>query len=430
MFQVVENMNDNIDKFIISLEEHLKDVPEDVRTEAVEYYREYIGDACESGEDPDTVLKRLGPVGAIAGAIKMEISIQKARNHPGIRNYGGVLKNTFRIVSKPVYVLFLSLFTLLSGSVFITFFLSAFAFFIGAVVALFAVIYEAVKMPAGFILEITGTLGIGLFTFGILMLLAIGFYKLAVLFIKISVSIIGRNQKKTVLGTREAEERKNIRSKPAVIVLTVLSVFGLVLFSVSGLPVRYFNIFNSAKPDNIEIKSYNYNAGEINAISVVSAHSEVSMTKGAGEGIEIVYHRSDWLDCEVVTEGENLYFVEKSNGRLPFFPLVSLHESLTKLEIRVPDGVLKMADIESTGGHVKVLGLSANIHIETLNGRVEIDAGFPDNANIHAKAVRGRVFFQDQEVGHRTDQGTEYIVTGESDKTIEAVSKNGDIHIR
>jgi uncharacterized membrane protein len=111
---VVIRVSDKIDSFIRELESQLKDLPKDEIDDAVCYYREYLNDAKESGEDPDAALNRLGTAEKIAAMIRMEASIDRARSNPGVRNYGAVLKNTFRVITAPFSILFLSMFVAVS----------------------------------------------------------------------------------------------------------------------------------------------------------------------------------------------------------------------------------------------------------------------------------------------------------------------------
>ena len=85
-------MGDVVDRFIVELESQLSDLPKDEIEEAVSYYREYLNDAIESGEDPGIALQRLGTAEKIAAMIRVETSIDRARSNPGARSYGAVLK--------------------------------------------------------------------------------------------------------------------------------------------------------------------------------------------------------------------------------------------------------------------------------------------------------------------------------------------------
>jgi uncharacterized membrane protein len=426
-------MDDRIESFISELESQLKDLPKDEADEALCYYREYLNDAVESGEDPDIILQKLGTAEKIAAVIRMETSIDRARSNPGMRNYGAVLKNSFRVITAPFSILFLSMFVILSGGIFITFYAGAFCTFLGSILALAAVVYEAANMSGEFFIEIVGLLGAGLMFSAVLMLITIGLYKLGRLFIRLSVWTIDKILNKP--QHKEPSSKRGTGAKPgriraAVRLFSVLSFAGFLIFAVSGLPMRYFNIFNSMKPRNIELMSYQFNIDQVNDISIETAHSIVTVSEGSGDKIRFVYEKSDWLDCDLITEADALYFREKSGGRLPFFELVSLHESLTELEIYIPkDSNVERITVESKGGHVFVSDLPSNMEIQTMNGRIEVNLSDIGQINVIAETSNGSVYVNNMQAGQKSGKNTEYVVTAGSEKTVSLKSANGDIRI-
>lgn len=427
-------MNEKLENFLKALEAGLKDIPQDERNKAVEYYREYLYDACEAGADPDTVITQVGDAETIASAIRMEASIARARSNPGIRNYGNALKNTFRMVTAPFSILTLVLLVLLSGSIVAAFFTATLCTFVGSVGVLFIAAYEATRMSGQFFMEIVGAVGIGLMLSGLLMLLTLCLYRLGRVFIRISVWLIGKIQRKPVQyqsNAKISDTGKRSPSKRFVWGFAAMSVAGLVLFSVSGLPVRFFTIFNSQKPNDIQLEAFDYKTGDVNAVSIVSAHSIVRIIRGTGNDLRLLYEKSDWLDYEVKTDGKTLYFYEKSNGRLPLFSLVIYHESLTELQLEIPAGYNPdMIKIDSTGGHILISGIDSNIQADTMNGRIELDRSEAENTSIIAKTAKGSIYAGDKPVGQKTGKGTEYISMGESEKNIELYSSNGNIYIQ
>jgi uncharacterized membrane protein len=426
-------VSDKIDSFIRELESQLKDLPKDEIDDAVCYYREYLNDAKESGEDPDAALNRLGTAEKIAAMIRMEASIDRARSNPGVRNYGAVLKNTFRVITAPFSILFLSMFVILSGGTFITFYAGAFCSFLGSILAFAAVVYEVSKMPVKFFIEIVGIIGAGIMMSGILLLITIGLYKLGRLFIRLSVwtidKILNKPQQKEP-SSKRTTETKSKRLRKAVRLISVLSFAGFLIFAVSGLPMRYFNIFNSMKPQNIELKSYEFDTDQVNVISVETAHSIVKISEGSGDKVRFAYEKSDWLDCTLTTEGNTLRFREKSGGRLPFFELVSMHESLTELEIYIPkDSNVERITVGSKGGHVFISDLYSNMEIQTMNGRIEVNLSDIGQINVIAETSNGSVYVNNMQAGQKSGKNTEYVVTAGSEKTVSLKSANGDIRI-
>lgn len=427
-------MNEQLEGFLKDLEGALKDIPQEERSKAMDYYREYLYDACESGLVPEEVIKQVGDAESIASAIKMEVSIDNARNNPGIRNYSNALKNTFRMVTTPFSVLMLIFLVLISGSIVAAFFATALCTFIAAIASLFIGIYEAARIPGHFLMERIGAFGMGLMSSGLMMLFTLWFYRLSKLFIRISVWFIGKIQRKPAQFKPDIKSDGNGRHKPAikpVILFAAVSVLGLALFFASGLPMRYFDIFNSTKPNEISLQTYDSAVKDVNAISIVSAHSQVKILKGNGDGIQLIYEKPDWLDGEMKTEGKTLYFQEKSNGRLPLFSLVSIHESMTELQLLLPEGYdPAMIKVDSTGGHIFISGINCNIQAETMNGRIELILADMTSANITVKTERGTVYSDDRAAGQKTAQGTEYFSVGANGKSIELNSTNGNIYLR
>jgi hypothetical protein len=136
------------------------------------------------------------------------------------------------------------------------------------------------------------------------------------------------------------------------------------------------------------------------------------------------------LDYDIKTDGNTLYFYEKSNGRLPLFSLV-YHESLTELQIRLPEGYdPEMIKVGSTGGHVFITGIASNIQVDTMNGRIELVPVNAKSANIIAKTNQGNIYSNGKPAGQKTDKGTEYISAAASDRNIELTSTNGNIYIQ
>ncbi|HBM81395.1 MAG TPA: hypothetical protein DD426_11280, partial [Clostridiaceae bacterium] len=333
-------MDERISSFIKSLREQLDGLPENEINKAVSYYEEYLSDAAEAGKNLDEVLMELGPSAKISGMVRAEMSIVKAQRSPGLGNFMGVLKNAFHGVTAPLAILALSIFVAISLSMVAVLFAGAVVVFIGAVAVGVGFIYEALIIPSHFKLEILGTIGIALGTTGILLIVAFGLYKLARLLVKISTGQIHRMQKKSgkpIPRMNKQEEYKKSNSKRTVLVCAVISAAGFLLFSISGLPVRYFTIFNSMKPENITMRTEEFDPGKINRISVTTEHSCIKLMRNSSDRILISYEQPDWLDYETGTVGNTLSFHEKSNGRLPLFELSRLHESRTQLVISMPE---------------------------------------------------------------------------------------------
>lgn len=426
-------MDDRISSFITSLRKQLEGLPEQEIRKAIDYYEEYFNDAAEEGKDPDEILKELDPPEKIAAMIRMESSIIKAQRSPGLKNFTGVSRNAFKGVTTPLAVLILSIVVFFSFGMVAVLFAGAFSFFAGAAVIALGFAYEAFKIPSGFLMEIIGTIGFALFGAGICLLLAFALYRLGKLFIRFSTQLIRRillqSGKPMPEMEKQAPGRKARFSGITVLCLTIIAV-GLVSIGVSGMPMRYFTILNSMKPSNIVMRTSEYDSGSINKISVVTAHSIIRVTSGTSDKIVVSYGQPDWMDYDLAVNGSMLSFYEKSNGRLPLFSLLTLHESMTEVIISIPKGFNPdIITLESQGGHVYISGLSENISAETINGSIHVGMeGIKGNVNIKASTRNGDITMNGEKTGQKTAEGTEYYMNTDAAKTIELRSSNGGIY--
>ena len=427
-------MDERIAVFIESLKKHLEGLPEREVREAVGYYEEYLYDAAEAGKDPEEVFKQLDPLEKIAGMIRTETSILRAQKSPGLRNFTRVLRNTFHSVTTPFAILLVSIFIMVSFSVVLMLFGGALAVFIAGLAIVLGMVYQALAMPTHFPMEIAGALGIGLFGAGICLLLALALYKLARLLIRVSTRFIGKTLRKPGKPAPELENQPDAHpsgSRRYVLVYLAVIAAGFILTAVSGLPLRYFTIFNSMKPENVIVRTTEYDSAGINKISLVTAHSRIKVTAGTSDKIVLSYEQPDWLDYEAVSDGSMLSFYEKSNGRLPLFPLVKLHESVTELTVSIPRGYSpEIITLESTGGDVSVSGLVENIEVKTMDGDILFNPeGVTDSYNIRANTNSGMIVVGGVPSGQKGTEGTEYYRNVQAAKTVKLNSSGGRIVI-
>lgn len=428
-------MNERIYIFIEALKKQLDGLPDHEINDAISYYEEYLNDADEAGKNINDILEELGPVEKIADAIKTETCIIKAQHSPNMKNFSNVLKNAFHGITTPMAIFILSLFIAVSFSVVVILYAGALVTFIGAVIMAMGLIYEAFKIPFKFHIEAAGTFGLALLTAGVLMAAAFGLFKLGRLMVRVSTGQIRWIRKKSgkPMPQMSMQERYKVsNSKKVVLACTIMCVVGLVLFSVSGLPVKYFAIFNSIKPDNINIKTEEYDPSGINKISLATEHSCIRLTENSGDKIVISYEQPDWLDYEMDLSGSMLSFYEKSNGRLPLFKLSSLHESRTELVVSLPAKYSpQVITISTTGGFVYIEGLAENINVKTYTGSIFLDSrSKADKINIAGQTANNGIIQVDgKKAGRLTNNGVEYFRNIQAEKTIELHSSRGSIYI-
>lgn len=428
-------MDERITYFIQTLREQLEHLPEEETRNAVGFYEEYLNEAAEEGKDLDSVLQELGSPERIAGVIITETSINRAANNPGVRNFTRALKSAFRSVSAPLSVFLLSVVALFSFSMVAVLFGGAFAAALGAMVAGFVMVYEAIRIPLQFVLEKLGALGFALFSAGICMLLALLLYRCGRMFITLSAKLIRlilRRPGESELQPAGQEAVKKPGLKRVITILLAVSISGMVLFLVSGLSWRYFVVTNSMKPDGMMKKVVSeYEPSRISGISVTTTNSVIRVVRGPSDKVIITYEQPDWLDYELDAGGGVLSFREKSNGRLPLYSLLSLHEGLTEVEISLPQGFNPYSlTIKSTGGHIFIQSYTENIEASTMNGSIRFAPGNePADYDLKAKTKKGVILVGGVQTGTKAYDGYEYYRNAQSGKTVSLRSSSGNIAI-
>lgn len=426
-------MDDRIKSFIDQLRGAMSGLPQREIDDAVQYYEEYLSDALEAGKDLDTVFAELEQPGQIAAVIRAEASIAKAQQSPNIRSFSGALANTMRAVTTPFTVFLLILCFIPSIILVGVFFITAAALFISAIVVAFGMLYAAVGAAPnmqGFL----GSLGIGLFTAGILLLCAYAFYLLAALMIRLSVLMIRRISKKPGQYRPEPEssgaKRKPLRKRALLILYLSIVAAGLLALSISGLPLKYFAIFNSMEASNIELRTMTYDISGIDRLSIRTTHTNIRLVRGNTDAITLTYEQVDWLDFDAGVSGTTLAFSERSNNTMPLFQLVQLHQNSADLVITLPADLDPMSiEVESYGGYIYSGVVSADISVKTTSGSIFITTSNDSPSNIHAVTGSGTIDDGGSQGGIRTEKGLEYTRNNGSEYTIDARSAAGSIYI-
>lgn len=423
-------MNEEINIFIEDLKKHLIGLPEEEVSEAVNYYEEYLSESLEAGNSLDKVLTELGSPEKLADTLRREANITRAKNHPGIKNFSRVIRDAFKSVSTPLSVFSLFITALISFGMIAIIFGGAVVFGIGAVAVMLLCIYQAFTIPFHFVLEIVGTLGIGLMAAGIISLVAYYLWICGKLFIRLSTKQIGLMLKLSGKTVTNPVKKESKRLWPVTRLLLVISAVGFILFGVSGIPWRYFIIFNSMKPEgNITKVATEYNPSDINKISILTAHSIIRVEEGSSDKIVVSYEEPDWLTHEISNSGGVLDFREKSNGRLPLFALVSLHEGQTELSISLPKGF--KADsilLQSTGGNMIISNIDENLDAKSLTGDIQYSAGAL-KINFVARTKSGRILVGGAQSGEKTNGWIEYNKVMNMDNKVSLTSTSGSIDI-
>lgn len=433
-------MDDRINGFLEALKNGLAGFPESETREAVAYYEEYISDALDEGESVEDILSRFEPPEKIAAAIMAETSIRRTKNSPGLKNYSNVLKYSRLLITRPMSLLFFSIFIFITYGMALLLFLGAIASAAAACVILPGVAYEALRIPTGFIAEILGTAGIGVFASALCILLAYGLFVLCRLFIRLSTGIVGRMLNKSgsrvhEKGGKESEisedkpgKRSSFRWVP--ITCTIALAAGLTLSLASGLPVKMFMIFNSTEPSSIKTQQWEFNKADIKTISIKTAHSHIRLGKGDSEKILLTYGQPDWTEPRVEQNGGNLSFTEVSNGRMPFFSLVSIHENRTDVVLTLPAGFdPESLDLESRGGYIYINTADYNAKVKTYTGSIFVGANAAKAAGIKAVTATGVITSDGKAAGTRSSEGYRYEIPSRDGRNIDIETSQGSVFI-
>lgn len=88
--------------FLRELARHLEVLTEEERTEALNYYREYIEEGVEAGRTEEEVVASLDPPETIAAQMRMDSAFARAAKRPTPKNTTKALLAVFGILSLPI----------------------------------------------------------------------------------------------------------------------------------------------------------------------------------------------------------------------------------------------------------------------------------------------------------------------------------------
>jgi uncharacterized membrane protein len=449
-------MNEKVIDYIDKLKRYLAGLPPEEINKAVSYYEEYFNDADDAGKDIDDTLARMDPPEKIAEVIRMESNINRAQNNPGLKSFTRVLQYAFRGATRPVSIFAISIYAAISYSLVIMFFAGAFIALSGAIVISSALIYHALTIR--YAAEMAGTIGIAILCAGVFLLVALGFYMLGKLLVRLSAKTIRLVVKKPVNPIpqiRKQSSFKNVRAKKVAFAFIAISVTGLILSLVTGLPIKYFIIFNSMKPQNIEVRTETFESKDIKTILITTQHSNIRVSYHNTDDIIISYEQPDWLDYKLQKNGNAVSFIESSNGRLPLFELAKIHQSATEVALLIPEGTdlgsIAGIALESTGGYIYLEDIVENVQVKTYTGNIFVQTSKMNLKNntgsnskeqtvvsISASTQAGYITVDGKQIEPNNNQKSEYSASlpeGEHSinlpvsKSIEITSTRGNIQI-
>lgn len=428
-------MSEKITAFIDELRKYLGGMNEDDAREAVLYYEEYLMDASEAGEDLEKVILSIGPAKKLAATIKTEASIKMVRKEPGIRNYAKVLKNAFHFTTTPLKVLLFGAFALCSLSLVAAFFISSVVLYSGALLSLLYMINEAAPVFSRYPLEAFGTLGIGLIAASALFVSGYVFFKISRYITRLFAIVVGfmfrtgRHEEKNEQAVKPA--RKSFARK-AVVFCCILFAAGIALAIVSGIPIRFFILYNSMESPKAVSRQESFNTASISKVSVKTGNSRILLTKGTGDTITLAYKLPEWLDPSIRLQDGTLSFSEEPNGRLPLNFLQILHESNSYVSVEIPESFVKPISLNSYSGSIYAEAAAGSMNIGSTNGGILLKVmvnGEKNIPSIYAITRSGSVELNGKPISGSTSGGTSYDMDGLSGQEITISSQSGKISI-
>ncbi len=449
-------MDGRIEKYLKELEQHLAGLPELERKEAVDYYTEYVNDALDEGVSPEELLSRLDSAEKAVAAIKAETGLKNVRSNPGLKNYSKLVRYARIGFTTPLTILMFSLLIFTTYSIAILLFLGTVVSAAAGCLILPVLVNEALKIPSGYTAEIIGTIGMGIFLAGLMLLTAYGFYVLCRPIFRLSANLISNMMKKDkspmlstdssidtpVSGGRERTSGKERTSgskmssgrmlKAGLIIIAA----SLLLMIVTGLPIKMFMIFNSMKPGNIDVQSREFTAGDVSRINISTTHSVIRLKEGSSDKIELVYEQSDWLESDISLNNGELVFKEASNGRMPLFPLVSMHENRAELTVSLPAGCHPdNISLESRGGFIYIETVPGAVEAKTYTGSIFMESPVKPAAQhlsgtIIARTSSGFIQVGGNKSGTKPENGKGYELSAESTENIVLETERGNIVIQ
>ena len=168
------------------------------------------------------------------------------------------------------------------------------------------------------------------------------------------------------------------------------------------------------KPADITVIKQEHDISKASEIRIYTAHTNIRLREGGPEKISFEYEKADWLDFDIKKDGGSIVFTESSNGRLPLFSLVSLHENRAELVVSLPSGCdPDKISLESRGGTINIESSEFPVDAKTYTGSINLAVPadtVPGSIRpaIQARTAKGTVIIRDNATGARTSHGTEY----------------------
>ncbi len=420
---------DALDRFMAEVRAGLADLKGDSARYAVEYCEEFISEAREAGRPEEEILARIGSVQEIITHARAEAALSGAEKSPGPFRLARAGRQVLRSIADSAARSSLLLAASIPFALTLLFYAAAAAAFIGAIALACVMILGAVQMPGRYPMEIIGTAGGAALSGAVTALAGLLLLRIAAILSRATTGLLRRRMRG---NARPAEKngtkpRKSAGMKITAAVFGFLALAGIGLLAPSGLPVKYFMIWNSVKPVDAAENSWTFKTRDVRRISASTMNTDIVIqSSGSGTGdIRVRYEEPPWLTGDAALENGEIVFKETSRGMLPFMDFIARHRGTTALVIEVPSGFrANVLEAQSIGGCVTLAVPAGSSRVETNTGAILFTVN-SSVKRITAAAPEGGII-----VNGAPMPGTSYAAAGPGAGTAELASTGGRIEIR
>jgi uncharacterized membrane protein len=402
-------MTERLADFLQSIRAGLSDMPAGAVDQELEYYQEYITDAVEAGRSDAEIREKIGNPAEIIATIRTAVMINNTEQKPGPIGLMRASRKVFDSITHSTVKASLVIGAVIPITFGIMLYLVSVLTVLGALISAALLIHGTIQIPSMYISEKVGMAGLMLATIVLMTSIGVGWWYVANLATRVTMKTLRRLMiKKRGIRITEADGKRERNTaatrlgpdiKKRWFIFTGIGLVGVGLLFSSGLPLRYFSIWNSMKPSGLTELRREFNPKEIHDISVFTLNSRVEIQKANANRVVISYEQPDWMKGTIQTKDGTLIFRERSNGRLPFMDFIAIHEGMTAVKIEVPRGYfLNKVIIESTGGHESIDAPAQEIWAHTLNGNIRFRSA-TGLYYIQASTNQGTIFIRDVPLG-------------------------------
>ena len=379
-------MADTLNELLATIRSGLAGLPEESASRALEYYEDYIAEALEAGLSGGEIMRRLGTMEEIAAHVRAESSLDRAESSPGPLSLTGAARQTLRGLAGGAARVSMFVGATLPYALAMMLYLTAIVVLLGAIAVAALMGYEITTMPAAYLRESIGAAGLAALAASLLAGTGLALWLAANAINRITLRALRRGLRRGAPMDRPSEPAKprKQRTRIAFLACAIIALVGAGLIATSGLPEKYFTIWNGERPEDIALRDWSFDPRKVDAIEVVALNSRVSIEAGSTEDLRIAYEEPPWLAGEVIADDGKLSFRESSRRMLPFMNFVARHQGMTSVRIEVPRRYLpRSIAVTTNGGNVFLAAAAREVDVQTITGSIRFAA--PDDA-FHIKA--------------------------------------------